>query len=328
MIDALCPKGQGAFLRRNRMICKPIDVLTNYEIRKTKKQKSAFISAVSDYIRTQRYDVKIEKGSFGLRNIVVGDPEKAEYLVTAHYDTPASIGLPNLITPCNPVTYFLFQFLIVGLLLGISVSIAFAVKFLTNDTRFALLSWYIAYFGILGLMMFGPANRHNANDNTSGVVTVLEMMHSMPDNLRDKVCFVLFDLEEAGLVGSGSYRKLHKDAIERQIMLNLDCVGDGDVIQFAPVKNAKKDDAILKKLEGICGKVGSKELRLRARGFTVGPSDHKNFPNGIGIMAFRYQKGIGLYCGRIHTYRDTILDQTNVNILRAALISLIGSADK
>ena len=61
---------------------------------------------------------------------------------------------------------------------------------------------YISYFAMLLLMMFGPANRHNSNDNTSGVITVLEIMSTLPENLRDKVCFVLFDLEEAGLTVS------------------------------------------------------------------------------------------------------------------------------
>ena len=310
------------------MICKPMDVLTNYEIRKTKKQKTAFLTAVTAYMRSQRYDVQIEKGRYGARNIIAGDPQNAEYLITAHYDTPASIGIPNLITPCNPVTYFLFQFLVVGLLLGISLAAALGVLLWTGNEAVAFLCWYVVYFGILALMMFGPANRHNANDNTSGVVTVLETMASMPENLRSKVCFVLFDLEEAGLVGSASYRKIHGASLEKQIVLNLDCVGVGDVIQMAPVKKAKKDQKVLDKLISVCGRFGSKEIRLRAKGFTAGSSDHKNFPNGVGIMAFRYQKGIGLYCGRIHTFRDKILDQTNVNILRAALISLISSADK
>ena len=34
------------------------------------------------------------------------------------------------------------------------------------------------YWVMLLLMMVGPANKHNANDNTSGVVTVLETMRS------------------------------------------------------------------------------------------------------------------------------------------------------
>ena len=310
------------------MITKPMDVLTNYEVRKSKKQKTAFISAVTAYIQKLRYTVRVEHGKRGARNIVVGNPEKAKYLVTAHYDTPASIGLPNLITPNNPMTYILIRLFLVGVLLAITFGIAMLVYMLSRLEILALLSGYIVYFGLLFLMLMGPANRHNANDNTSGVVTVLEILTSMPENLRDRVCFVLFDLEEAGLVGSASYRKAHKASTDKQIVLNLDCVGDGDVIQFAPVKKAKKDPALLEKLRTVCGKVGKKELRLRNKGFTAGSSDHKNFPNGVGIMAFRYKRVIGLYCGRIHTWRDTILEQTNVNILRAAIISLIGSAEK
>lgn len=310
------------------MITKPMDVLTHYEIRKTKKQKSAFISAVTAYAQGQRYKVTVESGKRGVRNIVFGDPENAQYLVTAHYDTPASIGLPNIITPCNPVCYILIQMFLVGILLAVSVGAAYLVYVLSDMEDLAFLTWYVVYFGLLLLMLRGPANRHNANDNTSGVVTVLETMTSLPEHLRSRVCFVLFDLEEAGLVGSAVYRKAHKASTEKQTVLNLDCVGDGDVIQFVPVKKAKKDTALHARLAAICGAVGKKELRLRTKGFTAGSSDHKNFPYGVGIMAFRYKKGIGLYCGRIHTFRDRILEQTNVNILRAALITFIGSAEK
>lgn len=305
------------------MLNKPMDILEQFPIRKTGQQKLAFREAVVAYAREKGYAVTVEAGKRGVNNIVIGDPEKAKYLVTAHYDTPASIGLPNFITPNNPVTHFLIQFFLVGILLAISVGAAWGVYLLTGVDELMLLSWYIVYFGLLLLMLMGPANRSNANDNTSGVVTVLEIMTTMPENLRERVCFVLFDLEERGLVGSAVYRKSHKAATETQIVLNLDCVGDGDVIQLTPIKKAKKDPQILEQLSGICGCVGKKELRLRAKGFTAGSSDHKNFPYGVGLMAFRYKKGIGLYCGRIHTWRDTVLEYTNVNLLRAAIISLI-----
>ena len=52
------------------------------------------------------------------------------------------------------------------------------------------------------LMLIGPANSSNVNDNTSGVVTLLEIARSIPELHRKNVCFVLFDLEEAGLIGS------------------------------------------------------------------------------------------------------------------------------
>ena len=309
------------------MIAKPMDVLQKHPVRKSKKQKRAFRRDVRLYAQNHGYTVRIEKGRFGVQNILIGRPESARYLITAHYDTPASIGLPNLITPNNPVIYILIQLLLVSALLAVSVGLACLVGFLTDSQMLGLLTWYVVYFGLLALMILGPANRRNANDNTSGVVTVLEILSTLPENLRDRVAFVLFDLEEAGLLGSACYRKGHKSQTDKQVVLNLDCVGDGDVIQFTPVKNAKKDQALLEKLQGVCGKVGKgkKELRLRAKGFTAGSSDHKNFPYGVGIMAFRYKKGIGLYCSRIHTWRDTVLEYTNVNILRAAIISLIGS---
>ena len=58
------------------------------------------------------------------------------------------------------------------------------------------------------------------------------------------------------------------------------------------------------------------------KGFAIYPSDQKHFPYGVGIAAFRRKKGIGLYVDRIHTWRDTILEEENVDYLRDALLKL------
>lgn len=305
------------------MLTKPMDVLTQFPIRKTGKQKAAFRDAVQAYAEGLGYPVTVEKGSMGARNIVIGDPNSAKYLVTAHYDTPAGMIVPNFITPCNLLIYIAYQLVIVSVLLGLAFVACFLTAWLTDSYFLTLLVAYVAYFGPLLLMMFGPANKNNANDNTSGVVSVLEILRTMPENQHSKVCFVLFDLEEAGLVGSSSYRKAHKAASEKQIVLNMDCVGDGDEILLFPVNKAKKNAALMESLSRICGKFGQKSITLHRKGFAIYPSDQNHFPNGIGIAAFRRAKGIGLYCSRIHTKRDTTLEETNVNILRAALTTLI-----
>jgi len=305
------------------MITKPMDVLEMYEVRKSKKQKAAFRSAVSDYAARLQYPVHVEQGSLGSRNIVIGEPEKADYLITAHYDTPASIGIPNFITPCNPVFFILYQILLLIPFFLAAFLAGWLVSLFTEDTLLIFWAAYIAYFGLLILMMVGPANRHTANDNTSGVVTVLEIMSTLPENLRSRVCFVLFDLEEAGLIGSSSYRKAHKTATDRQMVLNLDCVGDGDHIVLFPTKKLKKNPFKLASLQTMARICGKKEISIRKKGFSYYPSDQKQFPYGVGIAAFRRAKGVGLYCSRIHTWRDTVLEQTNVNVLRAAIISYI-----
>ncbi len=305
------------------MLTQPRDVLSVFPIRKTKNQKQAFRRDLQSYATELGYECRIEKEKSGANNVVFGDPENAQFLITAHYDTPAALPVPNLITPCNLFTFLLYQFAVVGGFLVIAFLAGGVVGYLSKNAQLAVFIAMTVYWAMLVLTLFGPANQNNANDNTSGVVTVLEIAKTLPENLRRKVCFVLFDLEEAGLVGSSSYRKTHKTATEKQIILNLDCVGDGDDLVFFPTKKLCKDK---KKVADLCrcvGRWGKKSIRVCNKGFRTYPSDQKNFPFGVGIAAFRRTKKGILYCARIHTRKDIILEETNVNILRAALTTYI-----
>ena len=85
---------------------------------------------------------------------------------------------------------------------AVAIGVGVGAGVLTENPGLAGVVAYAAIWILLGLMMFGQANKHNANDNTSGVVTLLEIAGTLPENQRDKVCFVLFDLEEAGMIGS------------------------------------------------------------------------------------------------------------------------------
>ena len=305
------------------MIETPMDVLHRFPVRKSRKQKQAFRDAVQSYAQGLGYNIKIEKGTWGCRNVIIGDPETAAYLVTAHYDTPPGLWVPNLMVPCNLLLFILSQILItLGVFVPAIVLTALAVWLLPD-------LWYpvllVSLWLTLGLMLFGPANRHNANDNTSGVVTLLETAASMPENLRSRVCFILFDLEELGMVGSSFHRKKHRHASDLQTVLNLDCVGDGDTIMFIPNKGLKKDGKKLNRLISLERRCGDKQVKVRDKGFAIFPSDQMPFPRGAGICALHKNK-LCHYCGRIHTFRDTILEYTNVNILRACLITCIGGA--
>lgn len=307
------------------MIREPIDILSQFPIRKTGPQKQAFRDAVTAYAGNLGYSCRIESQGSSVHNVVIGDPENAEFLITAHYDTPPRMLFPNFLTPCNLIAYIGYQFLVVAIFVLVAFAVGIPVWKLTDNGQIGYLAGYITYMGMLMLMMFGPGNPNNANDNTSGVVTVLETLRTMPENQRGKVCFVLFDLEERGLKGSQAYRKAHKDATERQMVLNLDCVGDGDEIVFFPGKKLCADREKMLRLCSCVGRFGPKTITICSKGFRFYPSDQRNFPYGVGIAAFRRSKLLGLYCSRIHTSRDTILDQTNVNILRAALTTYIGS---
>ncbi len=305
------------------MIQNPMDVLTAYPVRKSKKQKQAFREDVLQYAQSLGYEGKVEKGSFGSHNVIFGDPQKAKYLLTAHYDTCTRLPFPNLITPCNFWTFMGYQLFIVILMFAF----VFAVSFLTQLIfRNSELSWWAGYMALwvdILFMYLGPANRHNANDNTSGVVTVLQTVADLAVEDRENVAFILFDLEEAGLLGSSSYQSQHKKETKNQIILNLDCVGDGDEILLFPTAKLKKDKEKLAILRPLCGCVGDKAISIREKGFSAYPSDQRNFPYGVGIAALRRNRFGTLYCSRIHTNKDTVLDEKNVTILSEKLVKLL-----
>ena len=304
------------------MLTCPMDILTAFPVRKSKQQKQEFRHAVQSYLAQFGYSASVEKGSFGCRNVVIGDPETAQYLITAHYDTCARLPIPNLITPCNFWAFMGYQLAVMLLMLVVPAIPGALAGLLTGSFDVGYYVWFLCVWAMIALVMIGPANKHNANDNTSGVVTLLEIARSLPEGQRGKVCFVLFDLEEAGLIGSAAYRKAHKKASDGQLVLNLDCVGDGDYIRMFPTKKLKKDRKQLTSLYKACGYFGKKNVLVQEKGFSVYPSDQANFPYGVGICALR-KKGKTLYLSRIHTPKDTILEETNVNILRAALITFI-----
>lgn len=304
----------------------PMDVVKNYPVRKSKKQKQAFRADVTQWLQNLGYPVCEEEGSFHSCNLVIGDPQRARYLVTAHYDTCARLPFPNLITPCNFWTFLLYQIFICLMLMLPALAVGGLVGYLLHSFNIGYFLFVVLLWAAIVLMLIGPANSSNVNDNTSGVVTLLEIARSIPELHRKNVCFVLFDLEEAGLIGSASYKKKHKREIPNQLVLNLDCVGEGDDIYFFPTAKLKKSKERLAPLQKLAGGYGKKSIAVRTKGFSIYPSDQSNFPYGVGICALK-RGWAGLYLSRIHTPRDTVLDETNVNILRAALTTLIsGSA--
>ena len=104
------------------MITKPMDVLSCYPVRKNKKQKAAFRDEVQSYVESLGYVCETEKGSLGAQNLVIGDPKSAKYLVTAHYDTPPQLPIPNFITPCH-LKYLAYLYTISTIELNLIISL-------------------------------------------------------------------------------------------------------------------------------------------------------------------------------------------------------------
>ena len=213
-------------------------ILEQYQVRKNRKQKTAFINYVKSLCEEKGITCTVEKKGMS-RNIVMGaDPDSCKLVVGGHYDTCAVMPIPNFITPRNVFMFVLYQILLTLMLFLPCVILSAVVGYFTSP----IIAGPIFSFSLLimcGLMMFGPANRHTANDNTSGTVAVLNTMLTMTEEQRAGICFVLFDNEEIGLVGSSSFASMHKDVKKNIPVINLDCVSDGDNI-FAKLPGKDK----------------------------------------------------------------------------------------
>ena len=294
-------------------------IFAHFEVRKTKKQKQAFRDWAKDYAAACGYEMAVERGSFGARNLVFGDPPTAGVIYTAHYDTCARLPFPNCITPkCIPL-FFLYQLAICLLLVGLPalaelLLLRAGAPFAAAHGVFLLLLTLLT-----ALMLVGPANPHTANDNTSGVITVLEIMRALPAGQRGDVAFILFDLEEAGLLGSSSYASKHKRAL-RGLLVNFDCVSAGSHFLFIARRGSRAD---LPALTRAFLPDESHTVEFASRG-VIYPSDQASFRRGIGVTALRRTRRGLLYLSRIHTPRDTVFESGNIDFLVAGALRLAG----
>ena len=301
-------------------------VLRDYEVRKTKEQKETFRAWLCERLTEAGYAPKVEtkEGLITSHNVVLGDPDTAKTLLTAHYDTCAVLPFPNFITPRSLTMTVLYMLLLcAGAFLVIGV-LEFAFVLLNVPAMLSMLIVDALLLFFVWWTMAGKANKHTANDNTSGVMTLLEIALSLPEEERSKVCFVFFDNEEKGLFGSGAFVKAHPKARRDALCLNFDCVSDGDYIQLFPQKAVKNDGKTMEALGAAFCSEGDKHCET-VRSFGFYPSDQGKFRRGVGVAALNRNKLIGYYMDRIHTKRDTVLDERNIELLRRSVLRFIAA---
>ena len=293
-------------------------VFDNYQVRKSKKQKLAFIR----FLKTHIPHLHVQEGGFPRnRNLVIGDPQTAKVILGAHYDTCARLPFPNFITPKRPLLAIAYSLLIVIPYLLLVVALNLLLRRFPATADIHYLVSVVAYGIFMGLMLSGPANRHTANDNTSGVITLLEIYQKMDPQIRKSVCFVFFDNEEKGLLGSAHFRKKYKKRIKDTLMVNFDCVSDGDyfLIGISKKANQKHHVAIARAFTPT----DKKQVLLENLKKIYYPSDQAGFPLAVAVAALKRKKPFGYYMDRIHTKRDTVFQEENIQYLTERTIQLM-----
>ena len=293
------------------------EIDSEYPIRRNAREKQAFYEYVKDEIGEGRVSKQTLDDN---KNIVIDDIFTADVIFTAHYDTPAASIVPNMMMPRNKILGTLINMIFPIFMALASLGIAYLIGFLANLDQGAVVAIYLVlYFGFYFLLTRTLPNKHNKNDNTSGVATVLSIAKQIKN---DKVAFVLFDNEEKGLLGSKALNKRYKSDFENKLVINFDCVGNGNHFVIISKEKAEKSEeySIIKDIA-----IGNDEFKIHNVTFkkACGNSDHKSFPCSIGIMAGREGKIAKIFTGRIHTSRDTVASEKNIYFLTDVMVKMI-----
>lgn len=285
-------------------------ILEQYQTRKTKKQKSAFISLLQQHFP----DMQIQEGGFPkCRNLIIGDPENAKVLLCAHYDTCARLPFPNFIMPKCPLLSILYSVLLILPMIAVVFLLNLALNLLTDNYWVHYWLSLAAYAGLLILMVAGPANKHTANDNTSGVITLCELLQVLTPDLRKKAAFIFFDHEETGLIGSSYFRSQYKALAKDKLLINFDCVSDGNSILVSASKQAQREFGQL--LKECFLPEEDKDILFTKSEKTYYPSDQIGFKKSVAVASLKRNRFIGYYMNRIHTSKDTIFEKQNIKLL-------------
>lgn len=287
-----------------------------YPIRRTKEEKKNFQNYVLEIIP----NAKVETTKDGKNeNIVIGNPLTAKVVCTAHYDTPMHSLFPNIMIPRNKVLFWLYQFAPVTVMLLLSLGPVFLVNAFYPLTRQQLMLGFLVLYYLLYFLLFrGKKNPNNYNDNTSGTALILTLVKNLSEEQAENIAFILFDNEEKGKKGSKAYFNDYKEVMESKFLINFDCVANGNNLLFAAMEMAEnvQEWRLLQEI------FSAKEAE--AAGFTMhfysmketnSNSDHKNFPCGVGCMAYKNTKRGLLYTPYIHTSKDVVVDNKNVEFI-------------
>ena len=297
------------------------EILNRFPVRNKEEQKASFRAWALEKANLAGYEACVSEDDKH-KNIVIGNPEKARVIFTAHYDTPWASVVPNLMLPVNRGLFLLYQMAIILPMLALAfLAMYLVMEFVPLDYDQALnrllplSAYFVVYYGLFAIFFRGRVNKNNANDNTSGIAAVFGVMKALSPHNKEKAAFILFDDEERGKKGSKAYAKTHKDINETKPVVNFDCVGFGT--EFVVIeKEAFKGNALYEAFHKAYSKLAGGNVFSSKK--AKANSDQMSFALGNAVMCCkRSKKGI-LYTGRIHTSKDTVVDTGNIQSVVSA----------
>lgn len=226
-----------------------------YRLRRTKKQKQRFLSALVKDIAEVREDIQVieyqQNKRYVSSNLYVGDIEKADRIICTYYDTPpkgfGSYYLLDRSKQKKSITGFLVVSSLLALLAGVLLTLLYmrqsnsAFDIRSIQTLVVILG-YGGYFYLLSKVTKGLSTRKNLIRNTSSILTMLSVIE---EGAGKKTAFAFVD---EGCFGDIGLKVLQESCKSPAQIYFLDSVGaDADLY----IKDGEKEPVKLKEKTGF-----------------------------------------------------------------------------
>lgn len=215
-------------------------------LRITKNQKIRYLTIIQQYFENigfdkmdiLKYKVIKKKSYFS----IIGDIEKADYVISTYYDTPTFNLLRQTYEPFdddkrkrqNSMNYVVSMILITSIMLVLTLFLILPIyqdgifgfkDVLASLVSVSILLLIIKFSRAGGFPAFGNIIR-----NTSSVVAMLKFASSLSLKEREKVAFAFVDYGCEDYLG---YYALSKKLVKKknQKIIFLDCIGAGNLHQ-------------------------------------------------------------------------------------------------
>ncbi|APQ73022.1 hypothetical protein RSJ21_08135 [Clostridium botulinum] len=298
-------------------------VTKDFGTRHNYNEKTNFLEFIDKELKFLGYETEIVQGKNvkQCRNLCTVE-SNADIIFTAHYDTPGT--MPKFLG-------FIFKLFghtrqIIGSIIYIII-ILLLIRFIRNTLNVS-----ISYMIVLILIVFPMLikNKKNYNDNSSGVITLLNIAYELKNNeslkgKADKIKIVFLDNEESGLLGSNLLSKYWQEKDEyfkEKKIINFDCVGIGDI----PIVYYSKelDYELADFLRNILGYYEKNSKKFMCKYYPL--SDDYSFKKNPAISIIFSNNSIipgGYYIPNVHCSKDNVLKLENIQWLTREILKKI-----
>lgn len=231
----------------------------NYGVRFHGRQKRAVRQAITEDFENMGYQTHLIRKRTLLRhadNLLCGSIRQARNVIVIPYDTPRRLfWWRSYYYPLNGTRTSNKG--IIPLLAPVVVIYALLLGFMQlseqwlhdpDKMRIASILMLTVLVLLVYLMLWGMANRHNANRNTAGIAAAIEIAKSLDKDERRSTAFLFLDQNQGRFYGAQLAAEAWQNEHKNPNMIVLNTFGKGSVLQIGYRNHAKKTAMELRQL--------------------------------------------------------------------------------